>query len=109
HGYFTRPREGSGPFPLVVLPHGGPHGIRDRWQFDWQVQLLASRGYAVLQVNFRGSGGYGREFQQAGYGEWGAAMQDDLTDATRWAISEGLAEEGSICIFGASYGAYAAL
>lgn len=109
HGYLTRPRDGDGPYPLIVLPHGGPHGIRDRWNFDWEVQLLANRGYAVLQVNYRGSGGYGRDFQQAGYGEWGAAMQDDLTDATRWAISEGITAADGICIYGASYGGYAAL
>lgn len=109
HGYLTRPRDGDGPFPLVVLPHGGPHGLRDGWNFDWEVQLLANRGYAVLQVNFRGSGGYGLDFLEAGYGEWGALMQDDLTDATRWAIGQGITEADSICIYGSSYGAYAAL
>lgn len=109
NGYLTRPRDGDGPFPLVVLPHGGPHGIRDHWDFDWEVQLLANRGYAVLQVNYRGSGGYGLDFQQAGYGEWGAAMQDDLTDATNWAIEQRITEDDSICIYGASYGGYAAL
>ena len=89
--YLTRPDDSEGPFPLVVLPHGGPHGVRDVWRFDPEVQMLASRGYAVLQVNFRGSGGYGREFLYSGYGAWGTTMQDDLTDATRWAIGEGLA------------------
>lgn len=109
HGYVTRPRDGAGPFPLIVLPHGGPHGLRDHWNFDWEVQLLANRGYAVLQINFRGSGGYGVDFAQAGYGEWGALMQDDLTDATRWAVSEGITDADSICIVGSSYGDYAAL
>jgi dipeptidyl aminopeptidase/acylaminoacyl peptidase len=70
---------------------------------------LASRGYAVLQVNFRGSGGYGGGFVEAGYGEWGAKMQDDVTDATRWAIEQGVADPKRICIFGGSYGGYAAL
>lgn len=109
HGYLTQPDAGSGPHPLVVLPHGGPHGVRDRWEFDWEAQLLANRGYAVLQVNFRGSEGYGRRFQESGFGEWGARMQDDLTDATRWAVEEGIAVEDRICIFGSSYGGYAAL
>lgn len=88
-GYLTRPRDAAGPYPLIVLPHGGPHGIRDRWGYDPEVQLLANRGYAVLQVNFRGSSGYGADFEHAGYGEWGVAMQDDITDATLWAIEEG--------------------
>jgi dipeptidyl aminopeptidase/acylaminoacyl peptidase len=92
-----------------VLPHGGPHGIRDTWEYDWEVQLLASRGYSVLQVNFRGSGGYGMDFEQAGYREWGAKMQDDLTDATRWAIEQKIAPADRICIYGASYGGFAAL
>jgi len=108
HGYVTRPR-GEGPYPMVVLPHGGPHGVRDRWEFDWEVQLLASRGYAVLQVNFRGSGGYGVDFEERGYRQWGARMQDDITDATRWAIKQGIADANRICIFGASYGGYAAM
>ena len=71
--------------------------------------MLASRGYSVLQVNFRGSGGYGRAFESSGYGEWGASMQDDLTDATLWAIKEGFTEAGKVCISGASYGGYAAM
>jgi len=109
YAYLTRPDDSDGPFPLVVLPHGGPHGVRDYWSFDFDVQMLASRGYAVLQVNFRGSGGYGRSFLYSGYGKWGTLMQDDVTDATLWAINEGIAEDGKICIYGASYGGYAAM
>jgi dipeptidyl aminopeptidase/acylaminoacyl peptidase len=108
HGYLTRPT-GTAPYPLVVLPHGGPHGERDVSNFEWDVQLLASRGYAVLQVNFRGSGGFGVDFQSAGYQEWGGKMQDDVTDATRWAIENKVTDASRICIFGASYGGYAAL
>jgi dipeptidyl aminopeptidase/acylaminoacyl peptidase len=108
HGYLTRPA-GEGPYPMVVLPHGGPHFIRDLWTFDSEVQLLASRGYAVLQVDFRGSGGYGMDFEAAGYKEWGAKMQDDITDATRWAIQQKVAIPERICLFGSSYGGYAAL
>lgn len=108
HGYVTRPA-GDGPHPLIVLPHGGPHGIREVWQFDWEAQLLASRGYAVLQLNYRGSGGYGVDFQSAGYRQWGKSMQDDLTDATHWAIEQKITQPGRVCIYGASYGGYAAL
>lgn len=108
HGYLTRP-EGEGPYPMVVVPHGGPHGVRDRWGYDPETQLLASRGYAVLQVNFRGSGGYGVDFEQAGYGEWGGKMQDDIADATRWAVAEGIADAERVCIYGASFGGYSAL
>jgi dipeptidyl aminopeptidase/acylaminoacyl peptidase len=107
-GYLTRPA-GDGPHPLIVLPHGGPHGIRDYWTFDSEAQLFANRGYAVLQLNFRGSGGYGIDFQYAGYREWGAKMQDDLTDATKWAIDKKITTADRICIYGGSYGGYAAL
>jgi dipeptidyl aminopeptidase/acylaminoacyl peptidase len=108
HGYVTRPA-GDGMHPMVVMPHGGPHGVRDWWEFDPEVQLLANRGYAVLQVNFRGSAGYGMDFETAGFGEWGAKMQDDVTDATRWAVEQKIAPADRICIFGASYGGFAAL
>jgi dipeptidyl aminopeptidase/acylaminoacyl peptidase len=94
---------------MVVNPHGGPMGIADVWGFDRDVQLMASRGYAVMRVNFRGSGNHGRQFERAGYRQWGGLMQDDLTDATRWAITQGIADPGRICIYGASYGGYAAL
>lgn len=107
-GYLTKPA-GNPPYPLVVLPHGGPHGVRDVWTYEWDVQLLANRGYAVLQVNFRGSGGFGKQFESLGYRQWGATMQDDVTDATRWAIDQKLTTADRICIFGASYGGYAAL
>jgi dienelactone hydrolase len=108
HGFLTVPA-GTRPYPLVVLPHGGPHGVADLWAFDPEVQLFASRGYAVLQINYRGSGGYGGNFQNRGYRQWGVSMQDDLTDATRWAIDQGYADARRICIDGESYGGYAAL
>jgi dipeptidyl aminopeptidase/acylaminoacyl peptidase len=94
---------------MVVYLHGGPYEIRDSWRYNRTVQALASRGFAVLQVNFRGSGGYGYDFVKAGYGEWGAKMQDDVTDATHWAIEEGVADPKRICTYGTSYGGYAAL
>ena len=109
YGYVTSPEAAERPGPLVVMVHGGPHGVRDTWGFNNQVQLLASRGFHVLSVNFRGSGGYGRAYMRKGFGEWGALMQDDVTDATQWAIETGLADRDRICIFGASYGAYSAL
>ena len=110
HGYVTLPHGSSGKhLPAVVMAHGGPYGIQDAWGFDDDAQLLADAGYAVLQVNFRGSGGYGQSFTQAGAREWGGKMQDDITDATRWLVQQGIADPGRICIQGGSYGAYAAL
>jgi dipeptidyl aminopeptidase/acylaminoacyl peptidase len=109
-GFLTIPRGSNGKnLPLVINPHGGPFGPYDVWGYNFEVQLLASRGYAVLQLNYRGSGNYGRAFQHAGYKQWGGTMQDDLTDATRWAIAQGIADAHRICIYGASYGGYAAL
>lgn len=109
HGYLTRPRGAApGPLPAIVLPHGGPTS-RDVWGWDPEVQFLASRGFAVLQVNFRGSTGYGSRHRRLGYKQWGLAMQDDITDATRWMIAEGIADPARIGIYGASYGGYAAL
>lgn len=110
HGYLTVPKDSDGKnLPLIMHPHGGPHGPRDDWGYDRHVQLMASRGYAVLQTNFRGSGGYGYEFQQMGYRKWGTEMQDDLTDGVKWAINEGIANADKVCIFGGSYGGYASL
>lgn len=109
YGYMTSAASTPKPGPMVVLVHGGPYGVRDYWGFNGQVQMLASLGVHVLQVNFRGSGGYGIEYQKAGFGEWGASMQDDVTDATRWAIDTKVADPDQVCIMGGSYGAYAAL
>lgn len=107
--YLTLPagREAKN-LPLIVMPHGGPFA-RDSYAFDPWVQLLASRGYAVLQPNFRGSTGYGRAFVERGYGQWGMAMQDDLDDGVAWLAREGLVDAGRVCLVGASYGGYAAL
>jgi dipeptidyl aminopeptidase/acylaminoacyl peptidase len=109
HGYLTLPRDvDTRPLPLVMLPHGGPWH-RDSWGYDPELQFLANRGYAVLQVNFRGSTGYGRRFWEASFGEWGLSMQDDVTSAVRWAIDEGIADPLRVAIYGGSYGGYAAL
>ncbi|MEE9434802.1 MAG: S9 family peptidase [Sphingorhabdus sp.] len=108
-GYLTMPKyAGEKPLPAVILPHGGPFS-RTSWGYDPWVQFLADRGYAVLQPNFRGSTGFGRNFVERGYGEWGAGMSNDIDDGTKWLISQGIADKDRICIMGASYGGYAAL
>ena len=107
HGYLTTPPTGEAPFPLVVHPHGGPHA-RDGWGYSSYVQSMATRGYAVLQVNFRGSTGFGDAFMEAGYGEWGRVTQQDIIDGTRWAIADGVADPARIGIYGASFGGYSA-
>ncbi|MBT8468175.1 MAG: S9 family peptidase, partial [Deltaproteobacteria bacterium] len=109
HGYLTRPANaGNEPLPTIVFPHGGP-SVRDVWGWDRIVQLLASRGFAVFQPNFRGSVGYGEDFKLKGWGEWGLAMQEDITDGVRWLVDQKLADPNRIGIFGISYGGYAAL
>lgn len=110
YGYLTLPRgRPAKKLPLIVMPHGGPYGVRDKLEFDSTVQLLANRGYAVIQPNYRGSGGYGESFAELGAGQIGRAMQDDLDDAMNWAVKEGIADPARVCMVGASYGGYAAL
>jgi len=109
HGFLTHAQGVSGPAPTVVIVHGGPYFVGDDWNFDEETQLLAANGYSVLHVNFRGSAGFGLPFMQLGYRQWGRAMQDDVTDATHWAVAQGVADPKRICIYGASYGGYAAL
>lgn len=109
HGYLTLPR-GREPrdLPCVINPHGGPWA-RDSWGFNPEAQFLANRGYCVLQMNFRGSTGYGRKFWEASFGQWGLAMQDDITDGVQWLIDQGIADRNRIGIYGGSYGGYAVL
>ncbi|MGH8126930.1 MAG: alpha/beta fold hydrolase [Gammaproteobacteria bacterium] len=110
HGYLTVPKNSNGKdLPMLVVVHGGPYGIRDHWGYDPEVQLFASRGYAVLQVNYRGSGGYGNKLVVLGIQHWGDTMQDDVTDGVNWAIKQGVADPKRICIYGISYGGYSAL
>ncbi len=109
HGYLTRPIGKKKDLPLILLVHGGPYGPRDFWWYDREAALFADRGYAVLQVNYRGSGGYGTKFQYDAYRQMGAEMQDDLTDATLWAVDQGIADKNRMCIYGGSYGGYAAM
>ena len=109
HGYLTLPRDSDGQgLPMVLFIHGGPTS-RDFWGFDRDVQFLANRGFAVLQVNFRGSTGYGSGFALAGDKHWGTTMIDDMADGVDWAVGRGIADKERVCTYGASYGGYAAL
>jgi len=108
HGYLTRPPGFTGPGPMVLVVHGG-HWARDSWHYDRVVQFLANRGYAVLQVNYRGSSGYGRAFRELAVGEYAGKMHDDLIDTVRWAVAAGVADARRVAIYGGSYGGYAAL
>jgi dipeptidyl aminopeptidase/acylaminoacyl peptidase len=108
HGYLTLPRGGRKNLPLVVNPHGGPWA-RDGWGYNPEVQFLANRGYAVLQVNFRGSVGYGRAFWEKSFRQWGKTMQDDVTDGVKYIIQQGIADSKRVAIYGGSYGGYATL
>ncbi len=109
-GYLTFPPDADKlNLPVVVFPHGGPH-MRNTWGYDPRVQFLASRGYAVFQINFRGSTGFGKAFQRAGYRQWGkGVLQDDLSDGVDWLIQSGIANPKCIAIFGGSYGGFAAI
>lgn len=110
HGYLTLPRGVEAKsLPLVLIPHGGPQGVFDDWFFDPDAQFLANRGYGVLQLNYRGSGGRGTAFYNAGYKQWGGKMLDDLVDGVRWAIEAGVVDSKRVGVFGASYGGYAAM
>nr|WP_255771406.1 prolyl oligopeptidase family serine peptidase [Microbulbifer guangxiensis] len=106
--YLTFPEGRRENLPMVVIPHGGPRA-RDYWQYDRQAQILSQNGYLVLQVNFRGSTGYGDHFLQAGTREWGDKIQRDIAEAAQWAIDQGYATPERVCIFGASFGGYSAL
>ena len=109
NGYLTLPKGMEAKnLPVVINPHGGPW-YRDEWRFNPEVQFLANRGYAVLQMNFRGSTGYGKKFWVASFKEWGKKMQDDVTDGVQWLINEGIADPERIAIYGGSYGGYATL
>lgn len=100
--------EGAAPVPVIVNPHGGPWS-RDTWGYSAEVQFLCSRGYAVFQMNFRSSTGYGRRFLEAGYKQWGLRMQDDITEGVAWLVDQGIADSARIAIYGGSYGGYATL
>jgi dipeptidyl aminopeptidase/acylaminoacyl peptidase len=111
HGYITLPKETSEgkKVPLIVNPHGGPQGVRDHWRFNPEIQLFASRGYATLQVNFRISGGYGKDFFKSGFKQIGRKLMDDMEDGLQYVINEGLVDKNKVAIYGASHGGYAVL
>ena len=109
HGYYTpaKNQQEDQSAPMIVIPHGGPHA-RDSWGFDPDTHIFSQAGYAVLKVNFRGSTGYGKEFTQMGFGEWGGDTQQDIIEATEWAINKGIADAEKIGIYGGSFGGYSA-
>ncbi len=109
HGYLTQGAAKDGKKPLVVLLHGGPYGVRDYWGYNAEVQMLAAAGFNVLQVNFRASAGYGEKFADAADRHWGDTVQQDILAGVRWAVGQGVATAGNICLMGSSFGAYAAL
>jgi Dipeptidyl aminopeptidases/acylaminoacyl-peptidases len=94
---------------MVLVPHGGPHGLSDSWFYDNDAQFLASRGYLVLQVNYRGSGGRGHAFEAAGYLKWGTRIQQDLIDGVKWAETKKYADPKRVCVYGGSFGGYSAM
>lgn len=109
HGYLTLPvGKPAAHLPFIIHPHGGPW-VRDFWGFNNEIQFLANRGYGVLQMDYRGSTGYGKKFWEASFRQWGKTMQDDITDGVQWLIDQGLADPKRIAIYGASYGGYATL
>ncbi len=112
HGYLTLPKgytmDNAKNLPVVMNPHGGPWA-RDTWGFNPEIQFMANRGFAVLQVNFRGSTGYGRNFWEISFKQWGQTMQDDVSDGVKWLIDKGIADKNRIAIYGGSYGGYATL
>jgi dipeptidyl aminopeptidase/acylaminoacyl peptidase len=108
-GYLTLPKGDGKHLPMVLLPHGGPIGIRDSWFYEPDAQFLASRGYAVLQVNYRGSAGRGFDFERSGFRQFGTGIMQDQIDAVHWAIDQGYADKDRICIYGGSFGGYSAL
>ena len=110
HAYLTVPAGSeASDLPLIINPHGGPYGIRDFWGHNRETQFLANRGYAVMQINYRGSGGYGQRFLDIAWQKWGLEMQDDITDGVLWAIEQGIADPDRVCIYGGSYGGYATM
>ncbi|MFT4179779.1 MAG: S9 family peptidase [Thermomonas sp.] len=110
HAYLTIPKDSDGKnLPLIVNVHGGPMGPRDNWGYDNEAQMFASRGYATLQINYRGSGGFGKEFQDLAYGQWATGIMDDIIDGTRHVIEQGWADKERVCIYGGSFGGYASL
>ena len=110
HGYLTIPLRSDGARPpLIVNVHGGPMGPRDDWGYHTESQLFASRGYATLQVNYRGSGGFGKEFRDLAYGQWATGIMDDIIDGTNHVVRQGWADASRICIYGGSFGGYASL
>jgi dipeptidyl aminopeptidase/acylaminoacyl peptidase len=109
HGYLTLPKgKAAKNLPIVINPHGGPW-VRDEWGFNPEVQFLANRGFGVLQMNYRGSTGYGRKFWEASFRQWGQSMQDDITDGVKWLVDQGIADPKRVAIYGGSYGGYAVL
>jgi dipeptidyl aminopeptidase/acylaminoacyl peptidase len=109
YAFYTAPLGKQGAHPLVVIPHGGPFGISDGWAYDADVQFLASLGYAVLQVNYRGSSERGQAFERSTYQQWGTGIQDDIADGVRHLVSQKLVDAGKVCIYGGSFGGYSAL
>ena len=109
NAFLTIPQGKPGAHAMVVMPHGGPYGIHDVWGYNRDAQFLASLGYAVLQVNYRGSGGRGIDFIESGYKGWGTVIQEDIADAVKYTIAQGLANKDKVCIYGGSFGGYAAM
>jgi dipeptidyl aminopeptidase/acylaminoacyl peptidase len=109
HGYLTMPNTVTTPPPLVVMPHGGPFDVEDEWGYDEESQILAADGYAVLRINYRGSGGRGQSFERSGHRQWGLKIMDDIVDGTRWAMAGGRIDPKRVCLWGTSFGGYASL